>query len=233
MKMTRILCCGLVIGLFGGNFAAKAAVVPVTEDFTANVANWADSTAMNLLNHVTSGGPDGGAYASMSRSLMGLGGTSSVLFRAQDELNSSSHAFEGNWLTDGVGRFSALVRHNAPQPLSYFTRFSSPANFPGGTAVKFAPVPPNTWAQLTFDIRADNPEFVTFEGSNFNTVFSNIGHVQLGVSVPAALNDNTTAFTFDIDKASLAAIPEPATLLGSVIASISIAGGLRRRRIPE
>jgi hypothetical protein len=53
------------------------------------------------------------------------------------------------------------------------------------------------------------------------------------VSVPAALNDNTTAFTFDIDKASLAAIPEPATVLGSVIASISIAGGLRRRRIPE
>jgi hypothetical protein len=229
MKMIWKLCLGLGIGLFGGDFAAKAAVVPFTEEFTSNVANWADNTAMNLLNHVASGGPDAEAYASMNRSLMGLGGTSSVLFRAQDEFNSSGHAFEGNWIAQGVVRFSAFVRHNAPQPLSYFARFASPANFPGGTAVKFAPVLPNTWTQLTFDIRADNPEFVTFEGSNFNTVFSNIGHVQLGVSAPAALNEDPTAFTFDIDKASIAEVPEPATALGGIIASLAVVGGRRRR----
>jgi hypothetical protein len=154
-----------------------------------------------------------------------------VLIRAQDEFNSSGHAFEGNWIAQGVGRFSALVRHNAPLPLSYFARFSSPANFPGGTAVKFAPVPPNTWTQLNFDIRADNPEFVTFEGSSFNAVFSNIGHIQLGVNVPAALNENATAFTFDIDKASIAAVPEPAGVVAGVMASIAIVGGRRQRRI--
>ena len=154
-----------------------------------------------------------------------------MLFRAQDEFNSSGHALEGNWVAQNVGQFSTYVRHNAPQPLSFFTRFSGPGNFPGGTAVKFAPVLPNTWTQLTFDIRADNPEFVTFEGSSFNTVFSNVGHVQVGVSVPAPLNANSTAFAFDIDKVSIApAVPEPATFAAVFIAGMALVG-VRRTRI--
>jgi hypothetical protein len=152
-----------------------------------------------------------------------------VLFRAQDEFNSSGRAFEGNWIAQGVGRFSAFVRHNAPLPLSYFARFSAPANFPGGTAVKFAPVPPNTWTQLNFDIRATNPEFVTFEGTSFGAVFSNIGHIQLGVSGPAALANNPTVFTFDIDKASIAMlVPEPATTIALVIAGATLLCGRRQ-----
>jgi hypothetical protein len=231
MKLSCKLGAGFVVGWLGVGLAAQAALVPFVEDFTSSASNWADHTAMNLLNHVGSGGPDGGAYASMNRSLMGLGGMSSVLIRAQDEFNSSSHAFEGNWIAQSVGRFSAFVRHNAPLPLSYFARFSLPSNSPGGTAVKFAPVLPNTWTQLAFDIRADNPEFVTFEGSNFNTVFSNIGHVQLGVSAPAALNENPTAFTFDIDKASLAVVPEPATAITAACIATVVLGARGRRRL--
>jgi hypothetical protein len=141
------------------------------------------------------------------------------LFRAQDEFNSSGHAFEGNWIVQNIGQFSALVRHNAPLPLSFFARFSGPGNFPGGTAVKFAPVLPNTWTELSFDIRPSNPEFVTYEGTSFNTVFSNVGHIQLGLSVPAALAANSTAFMFDIDKVSIArAIPEPSTLVALLLA---------------
>jgi hypothetical protein len=203
--------------------SGQAASVPFTEDFTTGPANWGDNTTLNLLTHVASGGPDGGAYASTSKSLQNLGDQTIVLFRAQDEFNSSGHAFEGNWISQGVGQFSAYVRHNAPLPLSFFGRFSAPANFPGGTAVKFAPVLPNTWTQLNFDIRASNPEFVTFEGSSFETVFSNVGHIQLGVSVPAALGANPTAFTFDIDKASITpAVPEPSTLVLLILAAFAL-----------
>jgi hypothetical protein len=230
MKWTRSFHAVLIIGLLATRNAAPAAEVPFTEDFTANVSNWADNTGLNLLAHVASGGPDGGAYASTDMSLLGLGDQSAVLFRAQDEFNSSGHAFEGNWLAQNIGRFSALVRHDAPQPLNYFARFSLPANSPGGTAVKFVPVLPNTWTQLDFDIRAGNPEFVTFEGASFGAVFSNVGHVQIGVDIPAGLGSNPTAFTFDIDKASIAlAVAEPSCLAASMVA-----GGMlfvRRRRI--
>ncbi len=198
-----------------------AATVPFTEDFTTNVYNWADNSAMNLLNYVASGGPDGGSYASASTA---LAGTSMVLFRAQDEFNSSGHALEGNWIADGVGEFSAFVRHNAPVPLTYFGRFSGPANSPGGTAIKFAPLLPGAWTQLKFNISPANPEFVTFESSSFSTVFSNVGHVQLGVNVPAALAGNMTQYTFDIDKATIAAqVPEPSALIAFVVAGMHLA----------
>jgi hypothetical protein len=229
MKFTGKLRIVLAFYMFGVGQAVCGAVVPFTEDFTAGPSNWADNTSLSLLTHVATGGPDGGAFASTGKSFTGLGGMSVVLFRAQDEFNSSNHAFEGNWINQGVGRFSALVRHNAPLPLSYFARFSGPGNSPGGTAVKFAPVVPNTWTQLNFDIRADNPEFVTFEGSNFNTVFSNVGHVQLGVSAPAALTADATVFTFDIDKASIAmVVPEPTTLIAIIIAGAALASSRRR-----
>jgi hypothetical protein len=211
--------------------SSRGATVPFTEEFTSGSANWGDNSGVNLLTHTAAGGPDGGAYASTSKSLQDLGDQSIVLFRAQDEFNSSGHALEGNWVAQNVGQFSTYVRHNAPQPLSFFTRFSGPGNFPGGTAVKFVPVLPNTWTQLTFDIRANNPEFVTFEGSSFNTVFSNVGHVQVGVSVPASLNANSTAFAFDIDKVSIIqAVPEPTTLAAAFLAGLALLG-VRRARI--
>jgi len=207
---------------------SHAATVPFTEDFTMDVANWADNSGLNLLSHVAAGGPDGGAYASIDTS---LAGTSMVLFRAQDEFNSSAHAFEGNWVSDGVGEFSAFVRHDAPVPLTYFARFSSPANFPGATAVKFAPVLSNTWTELEFNIDPGNVEFVTFEGSSFGTIFSNIGHVQLGIQVPEALNGSPTQFTFDVDTASIAArVPEPAGLFAVHVASLGLTACRRRRK---
>ncbi len=208
---------------------AQAAVAPFTEDFSITASSWADNSGLNLLTHVPAGGADGGAYASADKALTGLGGQSVVLFRAQDEFNSSNHAFEGNWVTQGIGRFSAFVRHNAPLPLSYFARFSGPGNFPGGTAVKFAPVLPNTWTQLNFDIRANNPEFVTFEGTSFGAVFSNVGHIQLGVSGPAALAGDPSVFSFDIDKATIVmVVPEPTTLTAMVIAGTVFVSGRRR-----
>jgi hypothetical protein len=227
MKSTSwSLFYSLIVSLAVAPAVVVAASVPFVEDFTTNAANWADNSAMNLLSHVATGGPDGGAYASAGKSLMGLVDQTVVLFRAQDEFNSSAHALEGDWITQRVGRFSAVVRHNAPLPLSFFTRFSGPGNFPGGTAVEFIPVLPNTWTQISFDIHASNPEFVTFEGFSFDAVFSNVGHVQVGVLGPAALNANPSQFTFDIDKVSIAeVVPETSTVLAAMIGGIVFACG--------
>jgi hypothetical protein len=218
----------LMIGLLAFTpMLSHATTVPFMEDFASDVANWGDNTGLALVDHVGLGGPDGSAYASAQFALAGLGGESVVLFRGQDEFNSSGGAFTGNWIADGVGTFSAYVRHDAPLPLNFFTRFSGPANHPGATAVRFAPVLPNTWTLMEFDIEASNPAFVTFEGTDFNTVFSNIGHVQIGVSAPEALDAVSTSFAFDIDGPSVSAIPEPASWI--LVAGSMAAGVLRRR----
>jgi MYXO-CTERM domain-containing protein len=172
---------------------------------------------------------DGGGYASTNYAFNtggGAGGTSAVIFRAQDEFNSSGNAFVGDWIADKITKLSVQVRHNAPMPLSYFSRFSGPGNFPGATAIQFAPVMPNTWTTLTFNITPTSPQFVTFEGMDFTSVFKNIGHIQLGVSIPAALANDTTLYKYDIDGVS--AVPEPASI-GLAALALGLLATYRRR----
>jgi hypothetical protein len=201
----------LAVASFVGS--AQAVDIPTIEDFNVDVANWADSSGLALLTHVAGGGPDGSGYASTQYAFNsggGAGGTSAVLIRGQDEFNSSGNAFVGDWVADKITKLTVDVRHNAPLPLNYFGRFSAPGNFPGATAVQFVPVLPNVWTTLTFDLSPTNPQFVTFEGSSFGGVFSNIGHVQLGVSIPAALANDSTGYVFDLDN--VVATPEPTAL---------------------
>jgi hypothetical protein len=229
--MLRLAALLMTAGVFCCRPAGALAVdVPTIEDFDSDVANWADSTGLALLTHVANGGPDGSGYASTNFVFDGAGGgpggNSVVLFRAQEEFNSSGNAFVGNWVADQINRMSAYVRHSAPVPLTYFARFSGPGNFPGGTAVRFAPVFPNVWTELDFNITPSSPQFVTFEGSNFHAVFSNLGHIQLGVSIPASLANDPTAYAFGLDQ--VVAVPEPTS--GWLLASLALVCSMVRRR---
>jgi hypothetical protein len=176
----------------------------LTEDFDTGPADWRDSAGAAVLNHVAAGGPDGGAYASGTFNFAGSsGGATPVIFRAQDEFGSSGGLFEGNWISDGVISFSVFVRHNASVALTFFVRFAGPANYPGGTAVNFAPVKPDTWTRISFLIDPNNSQFIGFEGTDFSRVFSDIGHVQIGVNVPQVLAGVDSVCIFDVDKAVL------------------------------
>lgn len=197
---------------------AACATAPFVEAFSADAADWADVGSLPL-DHVAVGGVDAGGFVRTEVPLAdvggGAGGTDVVLFRAHDEFGasgSSGGAFIGNWIADGVGRLSAWVRHDAALPLNYFFRGSGPFNFPGGTAVSFTPVLPHVWTEVVFDVTADSNQFVTFEGTSHATVFSNVGHVQLGVTIPAALSGDPTPVTFDLDRVALR-VPEPASWL--------------------
>jgi hypothetical protein len=165
----------------------------------------------------------------------GAGGTSAVLFRANDEFNASGGALVGNWDAFDVRELSADVWHNAPLPLSFFARASGPLNFPGAVAVAFAPVPPNQWTTIHFDVSPNSPQIVSFEGANYAAVFSNVGHVSLGVNIPAALASDPTLYSFGLDNVSIA-VPEPAPFalvaLGSVSA-FALVARLGRRQSPS
>ncbi|MCP4952172.1 MAG: PEP-CTERM sorting domain-containing protein [Proteobacteria bacterium] len=206
-----------------------SAVTSFTETFDADNADWGNQASAPVSH-------DAAGFITTSGAFPDLG--QGVLFRGQDEFflpdqnGSSGGAFNGNWIADGVSQLSVDVRHNAPVPLSFFTRFSTPFNFPGATAVRFVPVMPNQWTTLSFNIAPNPPfgapNFVTFEGSTFEDVFSNIGHVQIGASTPDGFDENPSVFTFDMDNASITVVPEPSGTL------LAMAGGLllmlRRRR---
>ncbi|MCH2113922.1 MAG: hypothetical protein MK171_03270 [Pirellulales bacterium] len=227
--ISKISFCFSLLGVFT---TVHAATTPFTEDFSADVADWGDAGSLPLT-FVGAGGPDGSSYASTDFAFSsggGSGGSSAVLFRGHDEFGSSGSsggAFEGNWISDGVEKVKAFVRHNAPSPLSYFARGSGPFNFPGAVAVAFAPVMPNVWTELTFDVTASSFQLVSYEGSDHGTVFSNVGHVQLGVSIPEGFDANPSSFTFDLDKVSI--VPEPTTaLLAGLALSMCCVRGRRR-----
>lgn len=205
---------------------ATAATVPFTEPFAADAAGWFNSANSAPLSWSAAGGPDGSAYVSESFNFVSSipGPQGPVLFRGQDEHNASNHNFEGNWISDGVSEFRASVRHDAPVAVNFFVRFASPANFPGASGVVFAPIAPNTWTDISIAIDPLNPQFVSFEGTDFNSVFSNIGHVQVGVLVPAALAGVDHAYRFDFDAPTI--VPEP-TVVAGVLAVFAL--GLRRR----
>ena len=209
MRFNKRIWSVAVAVAVGSVASVQAAVVPFTEDFSADNANWKDPASADL-SFVAAGGPDASGFVTTAFSFAGAAeGDTPVLLRGQGNFDASGDAFVGDWTSEGVTTFSAWVRHDAPFPLTYFARFASPINFPGAVAINFAPVLPNTWTKISFDISALNPQFVTFEGADFNSVFGNVGNVQLGVSVSAALAGYTPAVTLGLDQPTIT--PEPAT----------------------
>jgi hypothetical protein len=198
---------------------AFAMSVPFEEPFATDAANWKNSASSDLT-YVAIGGADGGGYVSTTFAFASTGSDTPVLFRGQEGFDSSGNLFVGDWIADNVTTLRAKVRHNAPEPLNFFTRFASPLSFPGAVAVDSSPVPPGVWTPIKFQTISGSPQFVSFEGSDFETVFANVGNVQIGASRPAALETDATLYTFDLDQVSV--VPEPAVCLLACIAAAGL-----------
>ncbi len=215
MKMAiKSVVLSAVCGLALAASPALAVDNPFTEDFSSSSNNWSTASVFTPVGLVMTGGPDGSQYATRSFSFGASGaGDQPILFRGQSNFNSSGGAFVGNWLTGGVTEFSFSIRHNAPEALDIFARFSNPS--PGAGVVSLATgIAPNTWTLITVDIT--NQAGFIYEGlpTLYNTVFGNVGRVQLGAIVPADLAGTTASYTFDIDNVSIVPVPGAAGLLG-------------------
>jgi hypothetical protein len=208
----------------------RAVTLPVTEDFDLTTANWKNVASADLT-HGPSGGVGDSGYVATSLAFTNAPTGSSVLFRGHDVFNSSGDAFVGNWLAAGIEQLSAYVRHNAPQPVDYFARVATPANFPGVIFSALTAVQPNTWTRLDFQVSPTSP-LTTVEGapSSYNAALSNIGNVQVAVRVPEALATDQTAYAFDLDSISIA-VPEPAGAVLMILAAAmcSLRRSVRRR----
>jgi hypothetical protein len=141
MKASSIFLATLA-GWLGIAISESVAVsASTTEDFTSGAANWKNFASLDLT-HVAGGGPNGSGYVTTGFAFTGAPTGSSVLFRGHDAFNSSGDAFVGNWLAAGINRLSADVRHDAPEPVHFFVRLATPANFPGMLIELPVAVPP-------------------------------------------------------------------------------------------
>lgn len=217
------ICLTLILT---GSSRCFAATTIFTEDF-ADSANWLTGS-FTAPTEVAAGGPDGSSYVSLDAAFADVG--QGTIYRGHDGFNASGDAFVGDWIANEYQQLTAFVRHSAPVPLGYFARLATPNNFPAAGVVSFMPVQPNTWTPITFGITRNSPQIVTFEGSDYDTVFSNIGNVQLAISVPDGLEADTRVFSFDLDKVALVGVPEPNTALLLSIGGLATAGFRRRKR---
>ncbi len=216
MKSNWFVRSAFTTGIIISFLQQAHATVPFTENFTSSVSNWADATGQALATFVPSGGPDSSSYASSTFNVSGSADDDGIIvFRGQDEFNSSNHAFEGNWLAGGINHFSAYVKSNAPVPVTFFARFATASNFPGVAADNGTVAQPNTWTLLSFDINPSEINATLFpEGplSFYDTVFTGLGHVQIGYDVPVGYGMTNNTFTFGLDKVSINT-PEPTSCL--------------------
>lgn len=214
---------------------AFAVTPPAAEQFTAGASGWTvGSSGPALAGWASNIGPDGSGAISTQRSFANDPVSTTnppVLFSALS--GASGNSLFGNWIAAGVTQFSFDIRHNAPVALTAFARFAGGNNFPGATAVGFAAVQPNAWTTVTISIAANSPNFVSFEGTNFATVFGasgpngfqGIGRLQLGIFVPQALAFTTPSYQFDVDNVRV--IPTPAAT--GLLAGSALFGARRRR----
>jgi hypothetical protein len=208
--------------------SASAAITDFYETFASGAQNWRNSNGASVLGWTASGGPDGGAYVTSVFNLSGTsaGGFPPTVIRAQSNFGSSGGAYVGNWIAAGVTGVSFQFRHNLSESITVTGRFATPVNNPGASVASSLVVAPNTWTLVSFDLREGSPDFVSLGGGTYAGIFSNIGNMQLGFTVPAPLAGQNIDGSFDL--ANFAVVPAPAATALALLAAPGF-GGRRRR----
>jgi len=220
-----VVVCLAASAIVGG---AHASIVGFTEGFDDGPANWRNFNGSADLDWFAAGGPSDSAYASGLRNLSNLsaGGFPATVIRAQLDYNSSGGLFAGNWIEAGVIGVSFDFRHNLAEAIQVTARFATPNNNPGASAETSFFVAPNQWTSIYFDLTPDSTDIISFGSGNYQSIFSNIGNIQIGFNVPMSLAGQNFDGRFDIDNFTI--IPAPGAIFA--LAGLGLAGTGRRRR---
>ena len=225
-RISTVTTSAFVTLALSSSARAGSGIPPYTETFDSDAANWTNFNNSATLDWFSSGGPDGSAYASGTYNLQNASGFfPPVVLRAQSQSNASGGAFVGNWIESGVIAFSFDIRHDLSEALTITGRFATPQNNPGAATESAIEVLPNTWTRVTFDLTPDSKDIISFGSGNYESIFSNIGNIQIGFNVPSGLAGQDILLRLDIDNAAMI-IPSPGTIALLGLAPLA----LRRRR---
>ncbi|MFG0256824.1 MAG: hypothetical protein ACF8GE_02875 [Phycisphaerales bacterium JB043] len=206
---------------------AQASLVGTSEMFESGASGW-DNGPRSGLTWFGSGSFDGSAYVSTSASF-----TSNVLLDPvvlfRGEAGASGDAFDGNYLAEGVTGISFQVSHDASVPVHMFVRYSVPSFFPGVIIERFIDIDAGSWQEILIPLTHNPPDFVLTEEAvgTFPAVMSDVGNIQIGVTVSDDLAGLAGPFTFNLDQVTI--VPAPG--VGAALALSGAFGLMRRRRI--
>lgn len=205
---------------------ASAAIVGFNESFTSGSANWRNSNGATDLAWSATGGPGGLSYASSTFNLSTttVGGFPPTVIRAHASYGSSNGGYVGDWIAEGATGVTFMFRHNLTEAVSVTGRFATPTNAPGASAIGDAVVAPNTWTLVTFDLREGSSSIISLGGGTYQAIFSNIGNMQFGFTVPTALAGQNIDGHFDITDFTI--VPAPG---GAALMLLAVAARRRRR----
>lgn len=225
MSCYRSLAAAALVATVSSAAFASGIIGPFTETFESDSAAWRNFNGSAELDWLPAGGPDGSGYASGTYNLQNASGFfPPVVLRAQQNFGSSGNAFVGDWIASGVIGFEFDIRHDLSEPITITGRFATPQNNPGAATESSIQVLPNTWTRVVFDLTPDSTDIISFGSGNYQSIFSNVGNIQLGFNVPQGLAGQDILMRLDIDNAGLV-IPSPAT-----IALVGFAPLVMRRR---
>lgn len=223
---TAILTASLITAA-----ATAGTTSPYTETFDAGANNWLGGDFLPPTEFATGGVGDSGYIQAQTGFEFADPEGFNVVFRGNTGFfpgtDASGGAFNGDWISSGVTNLSFSVRHNITQPVTFFARIAADtmgAPFPGGVAIAFQPVVAGEWTTISIDIDPNNPAFVSFEGSTFESVFSNVGFIQIGIATPVSLIGDPSLFEVGLDNVAI--VPAPAGFAVLVPALLAT----RRRR---
>lgn len=207
--------------------AASAAIVGFTENFATGSANWRNSNGTQQLAWFASGGPEDSTFvrSTFNLSPTTVGGFPPTVIRAHASYPSSNALYAGNWLAEGVTGVSFWFRHSLSEAVTLTGRFANPANSPGASTVSQTAILSNTWTLVSFDLREGSSDIISLGGSTYAGVFSNIGNMQFGFTVPAPLAGQNIDGQFDL--ANFQIVPAPGAI--ALLALAGVAGRRRRR----
>lgn len=218
--LALLAMAGALVSVADAQQAGGSVIVDFVEDFESGSAGFVNAGRSATLLFTT-GGVDDSAFirAAVDPDFQG------VVIRAETDPRSpvaSGGAFAGDYIASEVETLSFSLRHDSNESQAFGVRFAPASNFPGITFNFDGVVAPGAFEELVVDF-TDPSAFQTFEGSDFETVFSQIGNVQL---IAPAGSFNVDVDNFAITTAS--AVPEPSSVL---LIAMGCGGlWLRRRR---
>ncbi|MBM4052967.1 MAG: hypothetical protein FJ270_09555 [Planctomycetes bacterium] len=201
-----------------------ASINGFNESFAGGAANWRNFNGTATLGWTAAGGPSDAAFVTGQFNLANttVGGFPPTVMRAAASYGSSNGGYVGNWIDAGVTNVGFWFRHDLSQSIVLTGRFATPTNSPGASVVSFAPIAANTWTYINFNVAQGSSDIISLGGGTYSAIFSNIGNIQLGFQVPAALAGQNITGSFDMTGFNLTPAPGAVALLA--------AGGLVRSR---